>query len=39
MKIAIAALLFAERNVNVDHKKSPEKIQSSNLFKLNQINI
>jgi len=34
MKIAIAAFLFAERDVNVNHKKSPEKFQSSNLFKL-----
>lgn len=35
MKIAVAALLLTEWNVNVDHKKSSEKIQSSNLFKLN----
>jgi hypothetical protein len=35
MEITIAAFLFAERDVNVDHKKSPEKFQSSNLFKLN----
>lgn len=37
MEIAIAALLLAKWNVNVNHKKSPEKIQSSNLFKLNQL--
>jgi len=35
MKIAVAAFLFAKRNVNVNHKKSPAKFQSSNLFKLN----
>jgi hypothetical protein len=35
MEITIAAFLFAKRDVNVDHKKSPEKFQSSNLFKLN----
>ncbi len=39
MKIAVTALLFAKRNVNVDHKKSSEKFQSSNLFKLNHISI
>ena len=26
MKIAVAAFLFAEWDVNVNHKKSPEKI-------------
>ncbi|MDR6406171.1 hypothetical protein J2W57_002745 [Chryseobacterium ginsenosidimutans] len=35
MEIAIAAFLFTKGNVNINHKKSPEKIQSSNLFKLN----
>lgn len=35
MKIAVAAFLLTKRDVNVDHKKSSEKIQSSNLFKLN----
>lgn len=37
MKVAVAALLLAKRNVNVNHKKSPEKFQSSNLFKLNRL--
>ncbi len=35
MEITVAALLLTERDVNIYHKKSPEKIQSSNLFKLN----
>ncbi len=35
MKVTVAAFLFTERDVNVYHKKSPGKIQSSNLFKLN----
>gem|GEM_PF-2560147 len=39
MKIAVAAFLFAKRDVNVDHKKSSEKFQSSNLFNLNHISI
>lgn len=39
MKIAVTAFLFAKRNVNVNHKKSSEKFQSSNLFKLNHISI
>lgn len=39
MKITVAAFLFAKGNVNVDHKKSSEKFQSSNLFKLNHISI
>ncbi|SMP31038.1 hypothetical protein SAMN06264346_11344 [Chryseobacterium profundimaris] len=37
MKVAITAFLLAKGNVNVDHKKSPEKIQSSNVFNLNQL--
>jgi hypothetical protein len=40
MKIAVAAFLFAKRDVNVDHKKkSSEKFQSSNVFNLNKISI
>lgn len=39
MKVAVAAFLFAKRNVNINHKKSPEKNQSSNLLFLNDISI
>ncbi len=28
MEIAIAALLLTERNVNIHHKKSPEKFRA-----------
>ncbi len=28
MKIAVAAFLFAKRNVNVDHKKSSENFRA-----------
>lgn len=28
MKVAVAAFLFAERYVNVHHKKSPEKFRA-----------
>ncbi|SEM63960.1 hypothetical protein SAMN05421856_1055 [Chryseobacterium taichungense] len=28
MKVAVAAFLFAKRNVNIDHKKSPEKFRA-----------
>ena len=37
MKVTIAAFLFTERNMKVYHKKSSEKFQSSNLFKLNEL--
>jgi len=37
MKVTVTAFLFTERNVNIYHKKSSEKFQSSNLFKLNQL--
>jgi hypothetical protein len=28
MKVTVTALLFAERNVNINHKKSSEKIRA-----------
>jgi hypothetical protein len=28
MEIAVAALLLTERNVNINHKKSPEKFRA-----------
>lgn len=37
MKVTVTAFLFTKRNVNIYHKKSSEKFQSSNLFKLNQL--